>query len=62
MKLFRLALATLFLGAVASVGIGTAVNAQTTNLKCNCMVFNPGAPGQYGHRSTDTCTVTTCYI
>jgi hypothetical protein len=63
MKFFRLAIATLFLGTVMFVGIGTTGYAQQTETKCNCMVYQPGAPGQYGHKEPGSypCVVTTCY-
>jgi hypothetical protein len=62
MKVFRLALATVFLGAVVAVGLIPSGYAQTTPVKCNCMVYEPGSPGRYGYKETDgPCVVQTCY-
>jgi hypothetical protein len=64
MKPFRFTIALTFLMAVLALGIIPRAYAQTANKKCNCMVFQPGQPGQYGVRPTlpDPCTVQTCFI
>jgi len=64
MKPFRLTIALTFLMAVLALGIIPRAYAQSANKKCNCMVFQPGKPGEYGVRLVvaDPCTVQTCYI
>lgn len=63
MKIFRVAVATLFLGAVVAVGLIPNGYAQTTDVRCNCIVFEPGQPGKYGYKQpTGPCTAQICFI
>ena len=61
MRVFKVAIATLFLGAVVAVGLIPSGNAQTDIHNCNCMVYPIMSYG-YKASASEPCRVQACYI